>query len=299
MQNTSCAVNALNRNAQSHGRRSGSDFDAPTADSIGQTTPRVCHHTVLFQHKLAYLYCREQNSFLPAPQEQELVRNGGAMLNQARRPASNSPQVKDGPWFILHVHSKREKAVASHLEGRGVEYYLPTYKETRIRCDRRVILELPLFPGYFFTRFARAQRQAVITVPGIHHILEVPGGFATVSEAEIRNLRDGLLSRLPILPSLTVATGDEVTIARGPFRGYEGFLSEVRNQSVRVIMSVGDIKACSFSLDLALSDIQPIGCGWNSKHIVLHEPASSSSLAFRTKPLGCLRRNDLPHRFQL
>ena len=92
----------------------------------------------------------------------------------------------------------------------------------------QIILELPLFPGYFFTRFARAQRQAVITVPGIHHILEVPGGFATVSQAEIRNLRDGLLRRLPILPSLTVAMGDEVTIARGPFRGYEGFLSEVR-----------------------------------------------------------------------
>ena len=180
------------------------------------------------------------------------------MPNQTRRLPGNLPQVKDEPWLILHVHSKREKVVASHLDGRGVEYYLPTYKETRIRCDRRVILELPLFPGYFFTRFARAQQLAVITVPGVENILEVPGGLATVSEAEIRNLREGLLRRLPILPSLTFQTGDKVTIVRGPFRAYEAFVSELRNQSARVNISVGGIRACSFSLDIALTDIQPI-----------------------------------------
>jgi transcriptional antiterminator NusG len=165
-------------------------------------------------------------------------------------------EIQREPWFILHVLSNREKVVTSHLAGRGVEHYLPTCKVARTRSDRKVTLELPLFPGYVFSRFTRNQQLAVVTVPGIQRIIEVPGGLARVSDGEIQALRDGLMARLLILPSKPYESGDKVRIARGPFQGTEAFVSESMNRFVRVVLSIGNIKSCSFSLDVDSADLE-------------------------------------------
>src|SRR5439155_14497626 len=51
-------------------------------------------------------------------------------------------------WYAAYTRANHEKHVAVHLDSRGVEHFLPLYCSTRRWKDRRVQLELPLFPGY-------------------------------------------------------------------------------------------------------------------------------------------------------
>src|SRR5436305_785209 len=70
-------------------------------------------------------------------------------------------------WYAVYVRSKHEKTVADALSLKGYECMLPTYREQRKWSDRTKVLELPLFPGYVFSRFDVELRLPVLTVPGV------------------------------------------------------------------------------------------------------------------------------------
>ena len=52
------------------------------------------------------------------------------------------------PWRVLIVRSQHEARVAELLESKADECYLPTYRSVRRWDDRRVTLDLALFPTY-------------------------------------------------------------------------------------------------------------------------------------------------------
>ena len=55
-------------------------------------------------------------------------------------------------WYVLHVKPRTEKKVVAYLASYGFFRYLPVYvKVTKVQ-RRKVRTELPLFPGYVFTR---------------------------------------------------------------------------------------------------------------------------------------------------
>ena len=59
-------------------------------------------------------------------------------------------------WSLIGLRrtprAHHEKRVAAELGARSVEHFLPLYSSVRRWKDRRVQLELPLFPGYVFVR---------------------------------------------------------------------------------------------------------------------------------------------------
>jgi len=57
-------------------------------------------------------------------------------------------------WYAAYTRAQHEKSVAAELGMREVEHFLPLYSCVRRWKDRRVQLELPLFPGYVFVRLA-------------------------------------------------------------------------------------------------------------------------------------------------
>src|SRR5512138_1465004 len=87
-------------------------------------------------------------------------------------------------WFVATVKPQHDGAVAAGLEARGIEPFAPTYRIPRrhIRADRR-IAQPPLFPGYVFCRFHRAERAAVLKTPGVLSIIGF-GGLPTAVPPE-------------------------------------------------------------------------------------------------------------------
>ena len=75
------------------------------------------------------------------------------------------------PWYALHVASRYEKPVASGLEMRGYSTFLPLFRSRRKWSDRFQDVDLPLFPGYVFSRLDVNCRLPVLVIPGVVRIV--------------------------------------------------------------------------------------------------------------------------------
>ncbi len=78
-------------------------------------------------------------------------------------------------WYALYTCANHEKQVAAQLDVRAVEHFLPLYSSVRRWKDRRVTLELPLFPGYVFTRLALRDRLRVLEIPSVVRLVGFSG----------------------------------------------------------------------------------------------------------------------------
>jgi transcription antitermination factor NusG len=95
-------------------------------------------------------------------------------------------------WYAAYTTANHEKRVAEQLAVRSVEHFLPQYASVRRWKDRRVRLELPLFPGYVFVRLALRDRLQVLKIPGVAKLVGFNGTPTALPEEEIATLRTSL-----------------------------------------------------------------------------------------------------------
>jgi transcription antitermination factor NusG len=141
-------------------------------------------------------------------------------------------------WFAVHTSSRHEKRVEQHFCQRSITHYLPLYRSPRKwRNGLKVVLDLPLFPGYIFVRIKRDERARVLEVPGVLAIVGgTAGEMAPLAEAEVDALRAGLrLRQAEPHPLLTV--GQRVCIRSGTLAGLEGIVVRKKN-SLRIVLTV-------------------------------------------------------------
>jgi transcription antitermination factor NusG len=155
-------------------------------------------------------------------------------------------------WYAAYTRAHHEKRVAEQLALRSVENFLPLYESTRRWKDRRVQLQLPLFPGYLFVRLALRDRLQVLEIPSVVRMVGFNGHPAVLADKEIQALRISTTNRLEPHPYLTV--GRRVRIKRGPLEGVEGILIRKKN-AFRVVLSI-DLIMRSASVEIDAGDIE-------------------------------------------
>src|SRR5690242_7967251 len=89
----------------------------------------------------------------------------------------------DQKWYATYTSANHERVVACQLDARGIERFLPTYSSVRRWKDRRVILQLPLFPGYIFVRMALQDRSTVVQIPGVARLVGFNGTPTALPDA--------------------------------------------------------------------------------------------------------------------
>jgi len=141
------------------------------------------------------------------------------------------------PWFALQVRTRYERNVASYLEGKGFEWFLPTYQSRRKWSDRMKDVTLSLFPGYLFCRFDPQHRLPILKTPGMISIVGTAKVPTAVDEAEIEALRHLVESGLPRQPWPYLQAGQRVRIEYGSLCGLEGILLRHKGQD-RLVLSV-------------------------------------------------------------
>ena len=165
--------------------------------------------------------------------------------------AASEPQ-----WFALYTCANHERRVAAQLEARGVEHFLPLYRSRRNWKDRRLFLDLPLFPSYVFAHFEWPERVRVLQARGVVRVVGSNGQPCPLEEPDIEPLRSGIRGALHFEPHPYLTAGTRVRILRGPLTGMSGIL--VRQKNVcRVVLSVNLI-ARSASIEVAADDIMQI-----------------------------------------
>lgn len=163
--------------------------------------------------------------------------------------------MDDSCWQVVHVVANHEKRVGQHFASRNVEYYLPLYSERSRRTDRALVLERPLFTGYVFVRPSASSRLPIISTPGVLRLLG-EGDTHTVSEHEIRAIREGLAKGYLLRPHPAISVGTPVRVCRGVFDGVTGVVTELRRRC-DVVIRLAAVDQC-FSLELAFEDLEVV-----------------------------------------
>jgi len=156
-------------------------------------------------------------------------------------------------WYAAYTCANHEKHVAEQLGVREVEHFLPLYASVRRWKDRRVTLELPLFPGYVFVRIALRNRLHVQQVPGVARLVGFDGTLAALPDQEIEALRTSLGSAVRAEPHQYLTVGRRVRVKNGPLAGMEGVLLR-RKGSFRLVISLELIQR-SVAVDLDETDL--------------------------------------------
>ena len=159
-------------------------------------------------------------------------------------------------WYAAYTRAQHEKQVAAELETREVEHFLPLYSSMRRWKDRRVQLELPLFPGYVFVRLALRERLRVLQVPSVVRLVGFSGQPTALPDTEMEIMRSGLSQSLRAEPHPFLTVGRRVRITGGPFAGLEGVLRR-KKSSMRVVVSLGLIQR-SVAVDVDIADVRPV-----------------------------------------
>jgi transcription antitermination factor NusG len=159
-------------------------------------------------------------------------------------------------WYAAYTCANHEKRVAAELGARDVEHFLPLYSSMRRWKDRRVQLQLPLFPGYVFVRLALRDRQRVVQIPSVVRLVGFGGLPTALPDTEVDIMRSGLSQSLRAEPHPLLAVGRRVRITGGPFAGLEGILKRKRS-NLRVVVSLALIQR-SVSVEVSAADLAPV-----------------------------------------
>lgn len=158
-------------------------------------------------------------------------------------------------WYAAYTRAQHEKRVAAELGVRDVEHFLPLYASVRRWRDRRVTLDLPLFPGYVFVRLALRDRLRVVQIPSVVRLVGFGGDPVALPDEEMEILRLGVSERLNFAPHAFLTVGRRASIKSGPLAGLQGILLR-RKGNLRFVLSVELIRR-SVVADVELADIEP------------------------------------------
>jgi transcription antitermination factor NusG len=158
-------------------------------------------------------------------------------------------------WYAAYTCANHEKRVAAELAVRDIEHFLPVFSSVRRWRDRKVRLELPLFPGYVFLRLALREKLRVLQIPGLVRLVGFNGQPVQLPDDEMETLRNGLTERLKAKPHPYLTAGRRIHIAYGPLKGLEGIIVHRKN-CWRLIISLGLIMR-SVSVEIDEADLVP------------------------------------------
>jgi transcription antitermination factor NusG len=160
-------------------------------------------------------------------------------------------------WYAAYTCANHEKRVRDQIEERSVESFLPLYETVRRWKDRRMHLQLPLFPGYVFVRMALADRLRVLQVPSVVRLVGFNGQLSALPDEEMEGLKKGLARGMLAEPHPFLSVGRRVRVKAGPLAGVEGIVIRRKNR-LRLVISLELIQRAAM-VEVDAADLDPLG----------------------------------------
>jgi transcription antitermination factor NusG len=167
-------------------------------------------------------------------------------------------QLDTTAWFALQTRYRYEERIATELQSKGFESFLPTLREVHTWKDRKKVMDVPAFGGYLFARFEPSlqNRVRVLETAGVVKLLGNHGMPEPVSHSEIESLRLALQSGVPCSRQAYVAVGTPVRVCRGPLSGLEGRVLRMGNK-LTVFVNVASV-CQSIAVEVPIDDLDSI-----------------------------------------
>jgi transcriptional antiterminator NusG len=153
-------------------------------------------------------------------------------------------------WYVIHTYSGYEESVADNLkqrietmdmEDKIFDVVIPTEKKIKIKNGKRKTVIEKIYPGYLMV-------QMIVTDDSWYVVRNTPNvtGFVgsgttptPVSEAEVKELFKRMGQEEPKF-KIDVSEGSPVKIVDGPFKGFEGKVTDIDEArgKVKILVSM-------------------------------------------------------------
>jgi transcriptional antiterminator NusG len=142
-------------------------------------------------------------------------------------------------WYVLHTKSRHEKVVNDGLLKKSIEVYLPLVTVRSKRRDRKVMIRVPLFPGYIFvkTDLHPNSHLEVVKTAGAVRLIGNKQGPVHVPDETVNSLQIMVDSNHPVTTGYRLKSGDRVMVVYGPFAGVVGTFVRYGSRG-RVIVNI-------------------------------------------------------------
>jgi transcriptional antiterminator NusG len=157
-------------------------------------------------------------------------------------PKQQIPQEKN--WYVIHTYSGYEDAVAKNLKQRieslGMEdkifnVIVPKEKKIKIKSGKRKTIEEKIYPGYVLVEMVVTDDSwyVVRNTPNVTGFVGAGTTPVPVSKAEIDNLKKRMGGEEPQY-KIEAKVGETVKIIDGPFKDFDGKVSEVDEERGKI-----------------------------------------------------------------
>ncbi len=141
---------------------------------------------------------------------------------------------------------------------RSVEVFCPTTATQSRRRDRKVMLTLPLFPGYVFVRsdLSADHHLGILKVSGAVALVGGGQGPVPVPDENIASLKI-MAASLGVITGTRFVKGDRVCVVAGPLAGVRGMFSRYKGRT-RVLVEVEALGRFA-AIEVDENDVEPLG----------------------------------------
>lgn len=170
----------------------------------------------------------------------------------AAKPTHNFSKKGERHWYAVHTYSGYEDAVARYLEQRVdslemkdkiFKIVVPKEKKIKIKNGRRKEVEEKIYPGYVLVDMVMSEDSWYV-VRNTPRVTGFVGADTTEPTPLSKEEVDLLLSKMKGGEEkkfvIEYRTGELVQIVDGPFKGYEGKISEIDEEhgKLKIMISI-------------------------------------------------------------
>ena len=151
-------------------------------------------------------------------------------------------------WYVLHTYSGYEENVAHNLKQRIetldasdkiFSVLVPTEKKIKIKNGKRKVLEEKIFPGYVLVEMIVTDESWYIVrnTPNVTGFIGVGTVPTPISDKEVQTLMKRMGVEEPKF-KIDVIEGEIVRITDGPFKNFEGKITNIDEAKGKIKVSV-------------------------------------------------------------
>jgi len=161
---------------------------------------------------------------------------------------SNNRYDSSRQWYAIHTYSGYEEKVSDSIRQRInavdmadkiFDVLVPKEKQIEIKNGKRKVVEKKIFQGYALVEMKLTDETWYIVrnTPGVTGFVGTSTQPTPVSDQEISKIKKRMGVEDP-KHFIDFSEGEVVSITDGPFKGFDGSISEIDNQKGKVKVMV-------------------------------------------------------------
>ena len=144
-------------------------------------------------------------------------------------------------WFILQFKPNAHHQANKNLNNQGFETFLPLHSITSRKASRFINASRPLFPGYMFITFNKANTEwhKINNTFGVSRLVTFNSVLKSIPITFVENFMKRYDSSGKLLPIQKMKKGDKIKILKGPFANFIATVEEYESeQRIWILMDL-------------------------------------------------------------